>query len=253
MTAPIELLQDACGVQRPRVLMVHAHPDDETVQTGGLMASLAHDADLVLVTCTRGEEGETVPGVLADDATEADFVAKREQELAGACTELRIKECYFLGTPPARTEGLEAREYRDSGMRWVGEGLAGPADGEDPRTFTAAALIDEIEDMLALIHCVSPDVILGYDREGSYGHPDHIRAHELAAAVASAADLPLMEIASSDEATGFSWFDLGTWETEAVAALRCHATQLRVVDGEIVHVGGQHQDLPLRSGLRRVL
>ncbi|MGO1320214.1 MAG: GlcNAc-PI de-N-acetylase, partial [Galactobacter sp.] len=140
----------------------------------------------------------------------------------------------------------------DSGMRWIREGLAGPADGTDTRTFTSAELDEEVADLLALIRSTSPDVILGYDREGSYGHPDHIRAHELAAAAATAADLPLVEIASSENAEGFTWCDLSSGEAQAVAALRCHATQLQVLGGEIVHVGGQHQALPLRSGLRRV-
>lgn len=251
-SAPLEMLEQACGVARPRVLVVHAHPDDETVQTGGLMASLAQDTHLILTTCTRGEAGDIVPGTLPEGFTEAEYVAEREQELAEACSALGIQERYFLGMPPARVGRLLRRDYRDSGMRWVREGLAGPVDGTDPRTFTSARLEEEVADLLALFRATTPDVILGYDREGSYGHPDHVRAHELATAAASAADLPLVEIASADEAPGFTWFDLSSGKAEAVAALGCHATQLRVVNHEIVHVGGQHQRLPLRSGLRLV-
>jgi N-acetyl-1-D-myo-inositol-2-amino-2-deoxy-alpha-D-glucopyranoside deacetylase len=136
-------------------------------------------------------------------------------------------------------------------MRWIGEGLAGPADHDDPYTFTASTLEGELADLLALIREVSPTVIVGYDREGSYGHPDHIRAHHLAAAAAERSGLPLVEVASDESAEGFTWFDLSRHRDQVIEALRCHATLLSVVDGEIVHVGGQHQDLPLRAGLRR--
>jgi N-acetyl-1-D-myo-inositol-2-amino-2-deoxy-alpha-D-glucopyranoside deacetylase len=147
--------------------------------------------------------------------------------------------------------GSDRRDYRDSGMRWVSEGVAGPADNDDPDTFTASPLEDEVEDLLALIREVSPNVIVGYDREGSYGHPDHIRAHHLAAAAAARSDVPLFEVASEDSAAGFTWFSLPQYRDQVIAALRCHATQLSVMDGEIVHVGGQHQQLPLTAGLRR--
>jgi N-acetyl-1-D-myo-inositol-2-amino-2-deoxy-alpha-D-glucopyranoside deacetylase len=252
VSAPIELLREASGIDRPRVLVVHAHPDDETVQTGGLMASLAHDTDLVLLTCTRGEAGERRPGVLPHDVTDEQFARAREDELQRACVALGITEHHFLGTAPARVAGAGTRKYRDSGMRWIREGLAGPDDGDDPRTFTAGDLADEADDLLALIAATRPHVVIGYDEAGSYGHPDHVRAHHLARAATDRAGLPLVEVASGDDADGFTWFSLGQTRDAVIDALGAHATQVGVVDGEIVHVGGQHQALPLSAGLRRV-
>jgi N-acetyl-1-D-myo-inositol-2-amino-2-deoxy-alpha-D-glucopyranoside deacetylase len=245
MSSPAEFVGGA------RILMVHAHPDDETVQTGALVASLAQDAEVFVVTCTRGEQGEIVPGVLPTDTAPNELVTAREAELSRACAALGVAEQYFLGTAPARVPGSDRRDYRDSGMRWVSEGVAGPADNDDPDTFTASPLEDEVEDLLALIREVSPNVIVGYDREGSYGHPDHIRAHHLAVAASERSGLPLFEVASEDSAAGFTWFSLPQYRDQVIAALRCHATQLSVRDGEIVHVGGQHQQLPLTAGLRR--
>lgn len=252
MSEVLDFLGRACSAVRPRVLVVHAHPDDETVQTGGLMAHLAALTDVILLTCTRGEAGERRTGVLPDDVTDEQFVRAREDELERACTVLGITQHHLLGTPPARVAGALAREYRDSGMRWIREGLAGPDDGDDPRTFTAGDLGDETDDLIALIAATGPDVVLGYDEAGSYGHPDHVRAHHLAHAAADRAGLPLFEIASEDDADGFTWFSTAETRDTVIAALGAHATQVGVVDGEIVHVGGQHQALSLRTGLKRV-
>ncbi len=252
MTTPLDLLVSAPG-QMPFPLFVHAHPDDETLQTGALLSWLtSQDVGVEVLTCTRGGRGEIVDGVLPASVTEADLVRVRQHELACALEALGVRDHDFLGTPPARAEGLSPRNYRDSGMRWVQPGLAGPAQNDDPYTFTAASLDEEVADMLALVERVRPTVLVGYDKLGSYGHPDHVRAHELAVTVAVATGLPLVEVASGPDAEGFEWFDLSDQRDAVVAALRCHTTQLTVHDDHLVHVGGQRQELPLRIGLRRV-
>lgn len=253
MSSPLDLMTVAGHSGPSAPLFVHAHPDDETVQTGSLMAWLAaHGLAVSLVTCTRGEQGEIVAGVLPESTTPAELVRVRENELAKAVGTLGIAQAFMLGTPPARAAGLEQHDYHDSGMAWIAEGLAGPADIDDPQTFTASSLDDEVADLLALIDQLRPTVLVGYDRLGSYGHPDHVRAHELAVAAAQKADLPMIEVASEPDAEGFEWFDLSDQKQTVISALRCYATQLRVVDDQIVHVGGQHQELPLVVGLRRV-
>ena len=251
MRTPLDVLAGAAESDSRVPLFVHAHPDDETVQTGSLLAWLAAQGlPVSVLTCTRGEQGEIVSGVLPASTTADELVRVREAELAHAIETLGVAASYFLGTPPARAAGLGRRDYHDSGMRWVAEGLAGPADIDDPDTFTASRLDDEVADLLALIDRVRPTVVVGYDRLGSYGHPDHVRAHELAAVAAEAAGLPLVEVASDPDTDGFEWFDLSDRKQTVIQALRCYATQLTVVDDHIVHVGGQHQALPLRAGLR---
>lgn len=259
MTDPLDLLRAPAGGQRGggngrgevRPLFVHAHPDDETVQTGPLIAWLgAHRVDCAVVTCTRGERGEIVTGVLPT-VTPEDLVRVRMRELACALGRLGVSGRFLLGRPPARAAGLPSRRYHDSGMAWIAPGVAGPADVDDPLAFTAAPLDEAVADLLALIAAVRPSVLVGYDRLGSYGHPDHRRAHQVAAAAAGASGVPLVEVASTEDADGFEWFDLSEQLPTVVAALRCHATQLTVVDDHIVHVGGQHQALPRRVGLRR--
>lgn len=251
MSDLLELLSGVPG-QRPFPLFVHAHPDDETLQTGALLAWLtARHVDCVVLTCTRGERGEIVPGVLPSSVTAADLVRVRQRELACAIGVLGVGSHYYLGTPPARAHGLTRRDYRDSGMRWLAPGLAGPVDEDDPAALTAASLDDELADLLALVQQTEASVLVGYDDLGSYGHPDHLRAHELTRAAAKAAGLAMIEVASTPEAAGFDWFDLADERDTVVRALGCYATQLQVNDDHLVHVGGQRQELPLRVGLRR--
>lgn len=251
MTSPLDLLASQPG-QLPFPLFVHAHPDDETLQTGALLAWLTErQVNVEVVTCTRGEQGEIVAGVLPPQVADADLVRVRQRELACALDALGIRDHDFLGSPPARAAGLQPRDYRDSGMRWIAEGLAGPGEAAGPDTFVAADPDEAVADLLALIERVQPSVLVGYDNLGSYGHPDHLRAHEITVAAARRSRLPLVEVASTPDAPGFEWFDLSDQREPVLAALRCHATQLSVFDDHLVHVGGQRQELPLRVGLRR--
>jgi N-acetyl-1-D-myo-inositol-2-amino-2-deoxy-alpha-D-glucopyranoside deacetylase len=159
-----------------RMLLVHAHPDDETLATGGSMAHYAADNALVtLVTCTLGEEGEIVVDDLAHLASNREDAlgSYRIGELATACEALGVTDHRFLGGPG---------RYRDSGMM-------GTPENEDPRCFWQANPDEAIADLVEIVRDVRPQVIITYDENGGYGHPDHIQAHRVAvAAFKKAAD-----------------------------------------------------------------
>lgn len=235
-------------------LFVHAHPDDETLQTGPLIAWCRSRRILAdVVTCTRGEKGEVVPGALPATITTTDLVRVRGRELAEACRILGVNEHHFLGEAPARAPGEPPRRYRDSGMVWVAQGLAGPAETNEPDTFTSAPIDEAVADLVALITVTEPTLLVGYDRQGSYGHPDYIRAHEITVEAAKRTGLPMIEVASDPDDAGFEWFDLPETHDLVTSALGCYATQLSVRDGQIVHVGGQTQPISTRIGLRRLV
>ena len=163
-----------------RVLLVHAHPDDETINNGATMAMYASlGASVTLVTCTRGEEGEVlIPELshLAANATDS-LGQHRVTELALAMKELGVADHRFLG------EG--AKLYRDSGMM-------GTEPNSRPDVFWQAD-IEEASDLLVqIIDEMKPHVLITYDEFGGYGHPDHIQAHRVAmrAAEKSAWDIP---------------------------------------------------------------
>lgn len=119
-----------------RVLFVHAHPDDETLATGALILGLvARGVEVDVVTCTRGEAGEVVDGVLDPSVSGDELTAVRLDELASALGHLGVSGHTLLGTPPASSDGRQ-RLYRDSGMVWVAEGLAGPSPETGPDAFS---------------------------------------------------------------------------------------------------------------------
>jgi N-acetyl-1-D-myo-inositol-2-amino-2-deoxy-alpha-D-glucopyranoside deacetylase len=149
------------------ILLVHAHPDDETVGTGATMAHYAAaGVPVTLVTCTLGEEGEIhLPelALLAPDAADQ-LGGYRYTELAAACAALGVTDHRFLGG---------AGRYRDSGM------MGTPAN-EHPRCFWRADLDEAAGQLLEVIREVRPRVMVTYDPNGFYGHPDHIQAHRVA-------------------------------------------------------------------------
>ena len=148
--------------QRPFTLMtVHAHPDDEIIGTGGLMAkSVSAGHRVVLVTCTRGEQGDIVVPEMDTPDNHRRLGEIRAGELEAAMGELGVTEWENLG-------------YRDSDMM-------GRVGNVDPRTFWQAD-IDEASGRLTwLVRRYRPDVITTYNDFGGYGHPDHIRTHDVA-------------------------------------------------------------------------
>ncbi len=249
-TDPWRLLDEA-----DTVLAVHAHPDDESLSTGALLAALAAAGTrVVLVTATRGEEGEVVPGAVADgDARPLEEI--REQEIDAATGALGIAERHWLGTAPARAAGAAPRRYRDSGMSWVREGLAGPSPAAGPDSFSLVPLPQAVDDLAALIEHVRPAVLIGYDDEGTYGHPDHVRAHQVTLAAAERTGVPLVQIASDPGAPGTAVREHpGVDEAvrDAVDSYRTQLTLIGPVDGGLAirHVGGQDDVVALRTGLR---
>ena len=168
----------------PRLLLVHAHPDDETINNGATMASyVASGAEVTLVTCTRGEEGEVLVPDLAHIGVEGEDTlgSHREQELADAMAALGVTDYRYLGEPG---------ELRDSGMAYDDKGRAVARETIRPDTFWATDLLVPTDRLVAIIREVRPHVLITYDEMGAYGHPDHIQAHRVATYAHALAAVP---------------------------------------------------------------
>jgi N-acetyl-1-D-myo-inositol-2-amino-2-deoxy-alpha-D-glucopyranoside deacetylase len=164
-------------VSARRLLLVHAHPDDETIGSGATMAKYVANGDKVtLVTCTLGEEGEVLVPDLAHLAADQEdgLGAHRITELGNAMAALGVTDWRLLGGPGA---------YRDSGM--IG---TPPNDRTD--CFWRADLLEAAKHLVAVIRDEQPHVLVTYDDFGGYGHPDHIQAHRVAMYAASLAAAP---------------------------------------------------------------
>ena len=239
---------------------MHAHPDDETLTTGGTMARYAADPDtsVTLVTCTLGEQGEVIPpelALLAPDAADQ-LGGYRVGELAAACTALGVGDRRFLG-------GIG--RWRDSGMVLAGRGVrAATPPRLHPRALAARnAFADQVDALTAVLEQVAPQVVVTYGPDGGYGHPDHVRAHDVTAAavrrvpevarlfataagrgsldagLAALRDAPglpfrlpapdeLPAVADADVAVRV---DVTAQRTARLAALAAHATQVAVWSG----------------------
>lgn len=240
------------GVTRP--VVAHAHPDDETLATGVLLAWLADTGiPACVLTATRGERGEVRPGVLPPGADREALVSVRMRELACALAALRVAGSALLGTFPARAAPAAPRRYRDSGMAWVSVGVAGPAPDAPPDAFTRAPAAEAAADVLAYLEHVRGDALVTYDASGGYGHPDHVHLHRVCQLAASHAGVPLIEVhpPGRTEPAGIEWLDLAGYRPVAVEALGCYASQLVLDGGDVVHVGGQREPVVTRIGLRR--
>ncbi|OXM73202.1 N-acetyl-1-D-myo-inositol-2-amino-2-deoxy-alpha-D-glucopyranoside deacetylase [Amycolatopsis thermalba] len=147
-----------------RLLLVHAHPDDESITTGGTIARYAAEGvDTTLVTCTLGEEGEIIPkgldqlGAWAGDQ----LGGYRSGELASAVRALGLtRQCYLGGIG-----------------RWRDSGMAGTPSAGHPRAFSGGDPHEQATQLRAVLDDVRPHVVVTYNAFGGYGHPDHIRAH----------------------------------------------------------------------------
>lgn len=252
-----------------RLLLVHAHPDDESITTGATMAKyVAEGAQVTLVTCTAGEEGEILLDEFAHLAADREdgLGEVRKTELAAAMTELGVTDHRFLG-------GFG--RFRDSGMQWSEAAMAIPRDDTREDTFWAADLTEAATELVSVIRETRPQVMVTYDEFGGYGHPDHIQAHRVAmyaaslaaarsyrpdlgqpweiqkiywtAMSASAMRAGLQRLRDSGDTTTFDWMEPdrlppGAVEDEFLdavieaenhleaknAALRAHATQISV-------------------------
>ncbi len=142
------------------LFMVHAHPDDETIGTGGTLARYASEGvHTVLVCCTRGEEGEIHDATLDAAEAKSHLGQIREAELRRAAAALGVGALHFL-------------PYRDSGM-------AGSLAAARPDSFARASVDDATWRVATLIRETRPQVVVVYDPGGGYGHPDHVKAHQV--------------------------------------------------------------------------
>ena len=159
------------------MLLVHAHPDDETINNGVTMAKYAKDgAQVTLVTCTRGEEGEVLVAELASLASDKDdkLGQHREIELKDAMAHLGIADFRFLGAPN--------KKWRDSGMM-------GMPQNDRTDVFWQSDLDESANELVKIILEIKPQVLITYDEFGGYGHPDHIKAHRVAMRAAEIAEI----------------------------------------------------------------
>ncbi|QKV78308.1 N-acetyl-1-D-myo-inositol-2-amino-2-deoxy-alpha-D-glucopyranoside deacetylase [Amycolatopsis sp. Hca4] len=236
-----------------RLLFVHAHPDDESITTGASIARYAAEgADVTVVTCTLGEEGEIMAGLpeLAGlGAWAADQLGGyRVAELEAACAALGVSRHRFLG-------GIG---------RWRDSGMAGTPSASHPRAFTGGSAEEQAAQLAEVLDEVRPQVVVTYDAFGGYGHPDHIRAHDITMAAAAGAgsvqrvfhtvtsrsavraglaalragearyrvpDDDELPATPDEEIT--TVVDVTEYVPAKLAALRAHATQLAVVDGAV--------------------
>ena len=172
-----------------RLLLVHAHPDDESIGQGATMARyVAEGRGVTLVTCTAGEMGEIlVPDLEHLAADKEDGLGEhRAGEIANAMAVLGVTDHRWLG-------GFQT--YRDSGMKWHEDGYAIAADPPENGTghdnaFWHADLTEAADHLVAVIREVQPQVLVTYDPFGGYGHPDHIQAHRVAMYAAQLAAVP---------------------------------------------------------------
>jgi N-acetyl-1-D-myo-inositol-2-amino-2-deoxy-alpha-D-glucopyranoside deacetylase len=167
-----------------RLLLVHAHPDDETINNGATMARyVAEGRQVTLVTCTLGEEGEILVPELEHLGSDKDdgLGQHRIGELRDAMEVLGVTDHRFLGGPG---------RYRDSGMEWGSAMKAVPMATVRDDTFWKADLLEASDHLVEIIREVRPQVLVTYDESGGYGHPDHIQAHRVAMYAASLAAVP---------------------------------------------------------------
>jgi LmbE family N-acetylglucosaminyl deacetylase len=154
---------------RLTLMAVHAHPDDEATGTGGLLArSAAEGIETVLVTCTDGRCGDGAGGVKPGEPGHdpAAVVETRRRELEASCAILQVGQLEVLG-------------YPDSGMM-------GWSTNDAPGSFWSTPVAQAADRLAELMRKYRPDVVVTYDENGFYGHPDHIQAHRITmAAVAS--------------------------------------------------------------------
>jgi N-acetyl-1-D-myo-inositol-2-amino-2-deoxy-alpha-D-glucopyranoside deacetylase len=209
-----------------RLLFVHAHPDDESIGTGATMAKYAAEgAHVTLVTCTLGELGEIIPPSLAHLAADREdrLGVYRIGELDAACAALGVTDHRFLGGPG----------------RWRDSGMMGTEGNDDPRCFWRADVDEAARALLEVIDEVRPQVLVTYDANGFYGHPDHIQAHRVAwrafeqagqagVAAGSAGLARFYATAAPDSDQVTTEIDATAYLDLKVAAMRAHATQIAV-------------------------
>src|SRR5690554_6189782 len=216
------------------VLFVHAHPDDETISTGGTIATLVDaGVEVTVVTCTRGERGEVIPAGLAHlEGNGPELAEHREGELAEAMRILGVEDHRYLGDPSARLADLPPRRYLDSGMVWDDAGRPQPVPDLDSKSLCSAPLEEVAADIAAVIAAVQPDAVVSYDADGGYGHPDHIRAHMATRRAADVMAVPFFAVQppAAAAAPESRKIDVSAVLERKVLAMQAHGTQITVTD-----------------------
>jgi N-acetyl-1-D-myo-inositol-2-amino-2-deoxy-alpha-D-glucopyranoside deacetylase len=220
-----------------RLLLVHAHPDDESIGNGATMAKYAAEGvGVTLVTCTAGEEGEILVPELEHLAADRDDALgpHRVGELADAMAALGVTDHRFLGG---------AGHFRDSGMKWAEDGSATAADETRPDTFWHADLTVAADLLVEIIREVRPQVLVTYDQFGGYGHPDHVQAHRVATYATS-----LAAVRSYRRDLGEAW-DIAKvyWGTMAKSQMAEGIRKLREAGDETSFEGWDPDNLPWGS------
>ncbi len=244
-----------------RVVFAHAHPDDETLATGALIQHLTEAGVAVaVVTATRGERGEVVPGSGAPGrhGTEA-LDAHRVGELTAALRALGAEGPFFLGEPPARASGWPPRRYTDSGMRWVTPTVAGPGDDAGPDAFTSAPMVEAAADLAAFLTTwKAPSWWSAIESRRRLRAPrPRARMHQVARHASERIGVPFAEVVSIPRdgtpppTEGVEWYDLTDRYGKLLPALLAHASQFMVDGRDAIHSGGQREPLQLRTGVRR--
>lgn len=166
------------------IVFVHAHPDDESINNGATMARYVADGvHVTLVTCTRGDEGEVIPDDLAHLASdrEDDLGEHRIGELSAAMAALGVTDFLRLGG-----DG----RYRDSGMAYDEGRNAIAREVNADHSFWRSDLLEATNQLVPVIRDRRPQVVITYDQNGGYGHPDHVMAHRVATYAVTLAGVP---------------------------------------------------------------
>ena len=167
-----------------RILFVHAHPDDETINNGATMAKyVAQGRGVTVVTCTAGEMGEVLVPELEHLAFAKDggLGEHRKGEIANAMATLGVTDQRFLG-------GFG--RFHDSDMAWHEDGHAVAAENVPDNAFWHADLLEAADPLIEIIRELRPQVLVTYNQFGGYGHPDHVQAHRVATYAAALAATP---------------------------------------------------------------
>ncbi|MER7557576.1 N-acetyl-1-D-myo-inositol-2-amino-2-deoxy-alpha-D-glucopyranoside deacetylase [Nocardioides sp. NPDC126508] len=222
------------------LLLVHAHPDDETIGTGATMAKyLAEGARVTLVTCTAGEMGEILVPELAHLAADRDDALgdHRRGEIENAMAALKAPDGSEVDHRWLGGFGT----YRDSGMTWSEDRTHALPDPEArENAFWYADLTEAADHLVTIIREVRPQVLVTYDEFGNYGHPDHIQAHRVATYAAHLAAVPTYkkELGEVHEIDRIFWVAL------AESRLRERLRAVRAA-GDAEALGGMDPEGPL--------
>ena len=193
----------------PRLLFVHAHPDDESINNGATIAHYAaRGAQVRVVTCTLGEEGEVIGERWAQLAVE------HADQLGG----YRIGEL----TAALRHLGVDGPMFLGGAGRWRDSGMAGTQPDSGRQRFADSG-VEAVAALVEIIRELRPHVVVGYDPNGGYGHPDHIRAHQVTTAAVAAA--------GHADGAGISWsVPKFYWTVTVRSALRAAAGDFTAAD-----------------------